>query len=221
MTTTDHDPATEAGRAALRKMCEAATPEPWEWWASNSWRRLRNDCGGGVHSNVALPTVGNDGQPDIQVRPEDMAFIAAARTALPAALDRIEALERHIATREEVDEPWRAAFGAEGDLAREAVLADRAASTARVARLREDYLGQIGEAAKPPSAEATAKAESLVSAWQYVKPSDDEFSEVLAHALDAFAAAVAERDRVHAWADRLSELDPREIVDAIRSGRQP
>lgn len=134
------DIATADGRARLRELAEAATPGPWEWWTSNSWRRLRNDCGRGVHSNVALPTVGNDGQPDIQVRPEDMAFIAAARTQFPAALDALDRAERRIA---ELERERARDADAMADIRRAAELLKSskdpvlqlAASTARVAEL--------------------------------------------------------------------------------------
>lgn len=66
------------------------TPGPWEWWTSNSWRRLRYSHRG-VSENVLLPFVCRDGQPDIDVKPSDMALIAAAPDML-AALKAVVAI---------------------------------------------------------------------------------------------------------------------------------
>ncbi len=74
------------------------TPGPWEWWTSNSWRRLRRSERG-VSTNVLYPCVHEDGQPDVDVSQADMLLIAAAPDLL-AALMRIE--------RESVDDVSRA-----------------------------------------------------------------------------------------------------------------
>jgi hypothetical protein len=68
--------------AELRALCKAATPEPWK----NAFRSSQVPDG--------------EGRPpfDIFVGDEDdVAFIAAARTALPEALDRIEFLQTLLA----------------------------------------------------------------------------------------------------------------------------
>lgn len=80
------------------------TPGPWQWWTSNSWRRLtaHNKLGGQYEreGNVLCPVVARDGHPDLNVTDADMALIAAApelydvlqRFVTPAIRD---ALGRH------------------------------------------------------------------------------------------------------------------------------
>lgn len=55
----------------------AHTPGPWEWWTSNSWRRLRHSDRG-VSTNVILPIVCPDGHPDLEVTADDAALIERA-----------------------------------------------------------------------------------------------------------------------------------------------
>ena len=51
------------------------TKGPWEWWTSNSMKRLSaNDKDGGV----IYPYVCHDGVADIAIREEDMRLIASA-----------------------------------------------------------------------------------------------------------------------------------------------
>lgn len=88
-------------REELRRLCEAATPGPWKWWTSNSWRRLRS-CRRDSHPSVAEPIVARDGHPDMIISDADQAFIAAARTAVPALLDALEAAEAEI-----LDTTWQ------------------------------------------------------------------------------------------------------------------
>jgi hypothetical protein len=52
-------------------------PGPWEWWTSNSWRRLISRQGSKT-ANVLCPIVTPDGHPDCVVSKADMALIAAA-----------------------------------------------------------------------------------------------------------------------------------------------
>lgn len=67
-------------------MTSEQTAETWEWWTSNSWRRLMAPRRGSVPSRaVLMPTVCRDGQPDIVVSPADMALIAAAPDLLALA----------------------------------------------------------------------------------------------------------------------------------------
>ena len=61
----------------LRAMCDDATPGTWKWKSDFAYLYL----GGNFH---AAP---------IKIDTEDMHFIATARTALPALLDLVEALE--------------------------------------------------------------------------------------------------------------------------------
>jgi len=66
------------------------TPGPWEWWTSNSFLRLSSEADG-KDGGVICPTVSrSDGHPDLIVKREDMALIAAAPElleALQACLD--------------------------------------------------------------------------------------------------------------------------------------
>jgi hypothetical protein len=60
-------------------------PGRWNWWTSNSWRRLFSELPGGVQVPVLMPAVHRDGQADIEVRAGDMALIAAAPDLLALA----------------------------------------------------------------------------------------------------------------------------------------
>ena len=60
-------------------MISKFTPGPWEWWTSNSWRRLRAKDITQSYSEVAYPTTSKaDGHPDIVISEADMRLIAAA-----------------------------------------------------------------------------------------------------------------------------------------------
>ena len=72
------------------------TPGPWEWWTSNSWRRLRH-TDRGVSTDVLIPFALKDGGADIDVTPADMALIAAAPDLLEALGDLIEDVEKQMA----------------------------------------------------------------------------------------------------------------------------
>ena len=76
----------------LRKLCNAATPGPWQMnqLEHDIWIETP-DCGDGEPCSIC--TMSND-QYD---QSADAAFIAEARTALPAALDTIEELWKEIA----------------------------------------------------------------------------------------------------------------------------
>lgn len=70
----------------------AHTPGPWTWHTSCSWRRLMHDDRG-QSSSVLMPVRSQaDGHPDIVVRPEDMALIAAAPDLLTALVSLVSAL---------------------------------------------------------------------------------------------------------------------------------
>lgn len=83
------DPTTAEGRAELHRICDAATPRPWE--------ACQEDDGSGA--DYAWRVDGPPGHYSLAsgMMPSEAAFIAVARTALPAALDRIEDLERELA----------------------------------------------------------------------------------------------------------------------------
>jgi len=63
----------------------AHTPGPWEWWTSNSWRRLRSNPADGRDVGVVVPFVARDGHPDLEVSAADMSLIAAAPALLALA----------------------------------------------------------------------------------------------------------------------------------------
>jgi hypothetical protein len=83
--------------AELRKVCDAATPGPWEN-LPHSDRAVcirRNNAGALRPDATAKLIISADlvkGRAAIGVDEEDRTFIATARTALPAALDEIERL---------------------------------------------------------------------------------------------------------------------------------
>jgi hypothetical protein len=61
------------------------TPGPWEWWTSNSWRRLRSNPADGRDVGVVVPFVARDGHPDLEVSAADMSLIASAPDLLALA----------------------------------------------------------------------------------------------------------------------------------------
>jgi hypothetical protein len=87
-------PNSESGLSErLREMEAKATPGPWKWWTSNSWRRLMRDYHG-TTQGVAMPFVASDGHPDLDIGQADMALIVALRNALPQILSSMEELSR-------------------------------------------------------------------------------------------------------------------------------
>lgn len=84
--------------AELARLAEAATPGPWEWWSSCShWRLTGADRRDG---GVISATKASDGFPLVVCNEDDRAFIAAARSAVPALIAEVAAL------REDRDQ-WR------------------------------------------------------------------------------------------------------------------
>lgn len=96
--------------ADLERLCEAATPGPW---------RPHHDPGIDTEDPDAPPWPGWCVSPDLSVighrdyrvicrtvrkagenEPEDAAFIAAARTAVPALIRRVRELEQALAARD-------------------------------------------------------------------------------------------------------------------------
>lgn len=75
----EHNQITPEWIAEMRKVCEAATPGPWN------------------ASDYASVLAFTDAEVCQRANDNDMAFIAAARTALPAALDALEAAQKEIA----------------------------------------------------------------------------------------------------------------------------
>lgn len=83
-------------RKELRRLCEAATPGPWEWWGDGLLDSVERgpvlevgDDGKayGLHSAVLVHNW------DESAKAANKALIAAARTALPALLDALEEQE--------------------------------------------------------------------------------------------------------------------------------
>jgi len=107
-----HDIATPEGRAELRKLCEAATSGPWkdiqDGYGLGRHPYISVDSPSGaiidVMTRARLPFT----RQEVDVPHEaNAAFIAAAREALPAALDRLDALEAalRIAAKAELYDP--------------------------------------------------------------------------------------------------------------------
>ena len=81
--------------AELRELLAKATPLPWKWWTSNSWRRLRHDDRGRTVS-VIEPTIQGDDHPDCIVSQDDMSLMDAAFEILPALIDAAERAEKNL-----------------------------------------------------------------------------------------------------------------------------
>jgi hypothetical protein len=76
----------------LKKLCEDATPGPWEVHDSCSWRRIGTP---GRDGNILCPENHPvDHHPDLRCDEDDLAFIAASRTALPELIAEVEFLTR-------------------------------------------------------------------------------------------------------------------------------
>jgi hypothetical protein len=92
--------------AALRRLCEEATPGPWEAQPVTGKVAKRHGWLEVWSTATRLPIVHTgyvevhteDGESyaktGVRISPADAAFIAAARTALPALLDRVERAAR-------------------------------------------------------------------------------------------------------------------------------
>ena len=89
-------------RIESRKMCDAATTGPWEYWDNRNkpfWtsakpQGLGHPPAGIIQGNLNQGT--QIGKSCVVNRPADCQFVAHARTALPAALDALDALEVEI-----------------------------------------------------------------------------------------------------------------------------
>jgi hypothetical protein len=76
----------------LRKIAEAATPGPWKWWTSCSWRRLKHDRPG-LSMNVAEPFIARDGHPDLDISEANATYIASfSPSTTRALLDQVQEL---------------------------------------------------------------------------------------------------------------------------------
>ena len=63
---------------AIEKRLEQATPGSWEWWTSNSWKRLEVKDRTIPTQYVLYPYDAKDGQSDIAIKQGDMDFIENA-----------------------------------------------------------------------------------------------------------------------------------------------
>lgn len=137
MTAPTDAPFTDEQIAEALKLCDAATPGPWHpsvWIETdgNEWRAT-----GPGHEENAHDYGSEPGCPDEQAAQRDAAFIAAARTLLPAALRELKAAREQIATDTSSDAFDTLSF--ERDVAVQAcdaAQAERDAIRAEVARLR-------------------------------------------------------------------------------------
>jgi hypothetical protein len=90
---------TPAERAQLRKLADAATPGPWRpgqyddhkgEWHDSTWFDVRH-----ITADDRTVIVGqSDAADNLPTKVADAAFIASARTAVPALLDAVERLEK-------------------------------------------------------------------------------------------------------------------------------
>lgn len=63
-----------------------ATPGPWQWWTSCSYRRL-SSVPSGADGDVIHGVVQRDGHPDVYCSEADRAFIAESRMLVPGLVD--------------------------------------------------------------------------------------------------------------------------------------
>lgn len=81
----------------LERLRRRATPGPWRWWTSCSFRRLSSDATG-KDGDVLHGSIQSDGVADIVGSEEDRALIEAAVNALPsliAEMRRMRSLNRN------------------------------------------------------------------------------------------------------------------------------
>jgi hypothetical protein len=62
------------------------TPLPWEWWTSNSFKRLSS---GGKDGNVLYAYRAGDGFPDVCIKPADMEYLVHACNNYPKLVDAL------------------------------------------------------------------------------------------------------------------------------------
>ena len=77
-----------------RALLKAASPWPWKWWTSNSWRRLSS---GDKDGNVLCPIVARDGHPDLAIKDEDAALIEQAPMLIHTLCVEVEELMKIVA----------------------------------------------------------------------------------------------------------------------------
>lgn len=91
----------EAKLREIEERARAATPGPWRWWTSNSFRRLSSDATGKDGDVAHAFTHPVDRHPDISIREADQAFIAHARGDVPALVAEVRRLQAEVQARDE------------------------------------------------------------------------------------------------------------------------
>jgi len=85
------EPPTDTRLQEIAQLCAHATPGPWKWWTSNSFRRLSARGDGDVlHGTIQR----HDGQPDVVCSKADSAFIEASRSIVPEFLAEVQRLRQ-------------------------------------------------------------------------------------------------------------------------------
>lgn len=82
---------TEEQLSELERLNREATPGAWEWWTSNSVRRLKSLTPDGWQ-HVAEAFKACDGVPCIAIQEADAELIAKTRNALPPLLSEVRQL---------------------------------------------------------------------------------------------------------------------------------
>ena len=133
--------------AALRALAETATPGPWYWRNTGdaylfgtrskvvmAFRRMGMNSAQPVFRDHATNLLVDGGKANINAFP-DAAFIAAARTAVPALLDALEVAEAESRWLTDVAETNQSAY--------EHAVEGRTKAEAELARLREGIAAWI------------------------------------------------------------------------------
>lgn len=82
------------------------TPGPWEWWTSNSWRRLSSRARGHTQDGgVLCPITQRDGHPDVRCSDANKALIAAAPLLVEALIEMVYETT-HLSREEEDGSHW-------------------------------------------------------------------------------------------------------------------
>ena len=131
-----------------RAICDAATSA--DQWTADVW--IETDgyewrATGPGHEEHSHDHGSEPGCPDEQAAQRDRAFIAHARTALPEACDRIEALERVLAEAIRIGHLLVAAAERDGEMSDEEVSGYRGRGEARLDELSK-LLPTLGAAAE-------------------------------------------------------------------------
>jgi len=87
-------PLSQAEFDKLVVLEKKATPGPWRWWTSCSFRRLSSDATGKDGDVLRAVLQRWDGHPDVHASEDDKALIAAVRNALPALLAEVVAFRK-------------------------------------------------------------------------------------------------------------------------------